>query len=362
MELNEVEKMAYAKKRNFINKSQAKNAQFIREGTNYRENRFGSKYAQIEQEYTMIYRDYFYNLLLNLITYENAPVTFDEKFCEYLLRTTGYCRVAGTDPLNVYVVDYYDKPIQTPSIGGVGWVYDTDTNQQVKKLDGTDQNLRQITRINFMDIIEKNGEGYVMMTNKYNGYMPMLSNWNDFKLADRVAKTLGTIKATQTYNLLQMKTPYVTYGTKGDLTGKNLYEELVEGIPMIEIEESVGDVKSKIGTIDLNVPNYLPSLKDAFNNEFDEFLTMVGINSVGIDKKERLVANEANSNAQLIEASANIYLDARNSQLELLNAVLGTDIKAVLNQESAKQLLQLRQEVNKQLDAEDTMEASPQSI
>ncbi len=362
MELNEVEKMAYAQKRNFINKSQAKNAQFIREGTNYRENRFGNKYAQIEQEYTMIYRDYFYNLLLNLITYENAPVTFDEKFCEYLLRTTGYCRVAGTDPLNVYVVDYYDKPIQTPSIGGVGWVYDTDTNQQVKKLDGTDQNLRQITRINFMDIIEKNGEGYVMMTNKYNGYMPMLSNWNDFKLADRVAKTLGTIKATQTYNLLQMKTPYVTYGTKGDLTGKNLYEELVEGIPMIEIEESVGDVKSKIGTIDLNVPNYLPSLKDAFNNEFDEFLTMVGINSVGIDKKERLVANEANSNAQLIEASANIYLDARNSQLELLNAVLGTNIRAVLNQESAKQLLELKQEVNNQLDAEDTMQASPQSI
>lgn len=362
MELNEVEKMAYAQKRNFINKSQAKNAQFIREGTNYRENRFGNKYAQIEQEYTMIYRDYFYNLLLNLITYENAPTTFDEKFCEYLLRTTGYCRVAGTDPLNVYVVDYYDKPIQTPTIGGIGWVYDTDTNQQVKKLDGTDKNLRQITRINFMDVMEKNSEGYVMLTNKYNGYMPMLSNWNDFKLADRVAKTLATIKATQTYNLLQMKTPYVTYGTKGDLTGKNLYEELVEGIPLIEVEESVGDVKQRIGTIDLNIPNYLPSLKDAFNCEFDEFLTMVGINSVGIDKKERLVANEANSNAQLIEASANIYLDARNSQLELLNAVLGTDIKAVLNQESAKQLLQLRQEVNRSLEPEDTMEASPQSI
>lgn len=362
MELNEVEKMAYAQKRNFINKSQAKNAQFIREGTNYRENRFGNKYAQIEQEYTMIYRDYFYNLLLNLITYENAPTTFDEKFCEYLLRTTGYCRVAGTDPLNVYVVDYYDKPIQTPTIGGIGWVYDTDTNQQVKKLDGTDQNLRQITRINFMDVMEKNGEGYIMLTNKYNGYIQGLSNWNDFKLADRVAKTLGTIKATQTYNLLQMKTPYVMYGDKGDLTGLNLYEQIVEGIPVIQIDGDVGDAKNKIGVIDLNIPNYLPSLKDAFNCEFDELLTMVGINSIGIDKKERLVANEANSNAQLIEASANIYLDARNSQLELLNAVLGTDIKAVLNQESAKQLLQLRQEVNRNLQAEDTMQASPQSI
>lgn len=362
MELNEVEKMAYAQKRNFINKSQAKNSQFIREGTNYRENRFGNKYAQIEQEYTMIYRDYFYNLLLNLITYENAPTTFDEKFCEYLLRTTGYCRIAGTDPLNVYVVDYANKAVATPSIANIGYLYDTDTNVAVKTLDGTGKDLKQITRLNFMDVMKKQGKGYVLLTNKFNGYLQGLSNWNDFKLADRVAKTLGTIKATQTYNLLQMKTPYVTYGTKGDLTGKNLYEEIVEGIPLIEVEESVGDVKQRIGTIDLNIPNYLPSLKDVFNNEFDEFLTMVGINSVGIDKKERLVANEANSNAQLIEASANIYLDARNSQLELLNAVLGTNIRAVLNQESAKQLLQLRNEVNQSLEPEDTMESSPQSI
>lgn len=362
MELNKVEEMAYHQKRNYINKANKTNSHFIREGTNFRENRFGNKYAQIEQEYTMIYRDYFYNLLLNLITYENAPVTFDEKFCEYLLRTTGYCRIAGTDPLNVYVVDYGNKAVATPSIANIGYVYDTDNNSTVKALNDNGQNLKQITRLNFMQIMQETGEGYVLLTNKYNGYLPMLSTFNDFKLADRVAKTLGTIKATQTYNLLQMKTPYVVYGTKGDLTGLNLYENIVEGIPAIQIDEDAGDVRQKIGTIDLNIPNYLPSLKDAFNNEFDEFLTMVGINSVGIDKKERLVANEANSNAQLIEASANIYLDSRNSQLELLNAVLGTDIKAVLNQESAKQLLNLRQQVNQELDATDTMPASPQSI
>ena len=52
-----------------------------------------------------------------------------------------------------------------------------------------------------------------------------------------------------------------------------------------------------------------------------ELLTMLGINNVGVDKKERLVSNEANSNSQLIEASGNIYLDARNNELALINKV-----------------------------------------
>ena len=77
---------------------------------------------------------------------------------------------------------------------------------------------------------------------------------------------------------------------------------------------------------------------------------MVGINTTGIDKKERLVANEANANAQLTEASANIYLTARNKQFELINKVVGTNIKAVLNQESVENLLKLKDDTNKAID------------
>ena len=44
---------------------------------------------------------------------------------------------------------------------------------------------------------------------------------------------------------------------------------------------------------------------------------------------------------QLIEASGNIYLDARNNQFELLNEVFGTNIKAVFNQDAYNQLVSL---------------------
>lgn len=81
---------------------------------------------------------------------------------------------------------------------------------------------------------------------------------------------------------------------------------------------------------------------------------MLGINTVGIDKKERLVAMEAAANAQLTEASANVYLQARNQQLEILNAVLGTHITAAFNQQAFQQLVKLQQaQVTGQIDVDE---------
>ena len=124
----------------------------------------------------------------------------------------------------------------------------------------------------------------------------------------------------------------------------------MNGTPCIELDGDMTSINDVMQVANLQTPNYLPTLKDAFNNEFDEFLTMVGINTTGIDKKERLVANEANANAQLTEASANIYLTARNKQFELINKVVGTNIKAVLNQESVENLLKLKDDTNKAID------------
>lgn len=55
---------------------------------------------------------------------------------------------------------------------------------------------------------------------------------------------------------------------------------------------------------------------------------------------------EAEANAQLTEASANVYLQARNQQLEILNAVLGTNIEAVFNQQAFQQLVKLQNAQN----------------
>ena len=64
-----------------------------RNKTDSAENLYGDNYNQVERDYYNIYNDYLTNLILNLITYENAPDTLDERFLEFNLRYYGFARV-----------------------------------------------------------------------------------------------------------------------------------------------------------------------------------------------------------------------------------------------------------------------------
>ena len=139
-----------------------------------------------------------------------------------------------------------------------------------------------------------------------------------------------------------MKQQYFGLTKNNNLTANQIYQQLQEGKSFINVDSDLGDISNIVQVTDFNIHDYLQSLKDAWNNEIDELLTMIGVSTVGVEKKERLVASEAVANAQLTEASANVYLQARNQQLELLNAVLGTEIKATFNQQAYEKLVKLQ--------------------
>ena len=308
----------------------------------------GTNFHIIESEYYDIYYDYLSNLLLNLITYKNAPETLDSCFLEFMLRQYGYCRVVALDKDNIYIDGTYNQKEQNGMfVSNIGALLDGPNGTTITSPDGTGTKLNQITQAT----VNTAKNGYVLVSNKYNYYIGGVANvFTDMKLIDRVAKTLAHIKATMQFNINQMKTPYVLFSKNKNLTAKNAFLGVMNGTPCIELDGDMTSINDVMQVANLQTPNYLPTLKDAFNNEFDEFLTMVGINTTGIDKKERLVANEANANAQLTEASANIYLTARNKQFELINKVVGTNIKAVLNQESVENLLKLKDDTNNAID------------
>lgn len=300
--------------------------------------RYGGNFEIVEREYYNIYYDYLVNLIINLIKYKNAPLTLDGRFLEYNLRCFGYCRVGGTDKENVFVLKNNKQPSNFDTTQ-LGFLADaTSVKNPFNPVEF--EELNHIERTNFQEL----DKGYITISNKFSYYLSgVASMFTDFKLIDRTAMTLAKIKATEVFNLNQMKVPYVVFTKNKNLTGVNIWEEINQGLPVIEVDaEASRNINEFIQVANLNVPNFLPVLKDAWNNEIDEMLTMLGINNVGVDKKERLVANEANSNSQLIEASGNIYLEARNEQLELLNRVLGTQIHAEFNQESYQALVSLK--------------------
>lgn len=305
------------------------------------ENLYGDNFATMEQEYYNIYVDYFTNLVLNLITYENAPDTLDERFLEFNLRYYGYARVGGVDKDNVFVLGQNQNGEY--GLNALGSLIDRSTIPNPFAVDDNTQELPYLTRMNYQD---KN-DGYVTICNKYNYYMAgLMTTFTDMQLVDRVSKSLAKIKASEMRNIDLMKQQFIGLTKNKNLTANQVFQQIQEGKSFIGVDSDLGDITSILDVTDFNIQDYLPSLKTAWNNEVSELLTMLGIDTVGVDKKERLVAQEAAANAQLTEASANVYLQARNQQLEILNHVLGTKIEATFNQQAFQQLVKLQDAQN----------------
>lgn len=305
------------------------------------ENLYGDNFATMEQDYYSIYVDYFTNLVLNLITYENAPDTLDERFLEFNLRYYGYARVGGVDKDNVFVLGQNQNGEY--GLNAIGSLIDQTTIPNPFAVDDSTQELPYLTRMNYQD----NNNGYVTICNKYNYYMAgLMTTFTDMQLVDRVSKSLAKIKASEMRNIDLMKQQFIGLTKNKNLTANQVFQQIQEGKSFIGVDSDLGDITSILDVTDFNIQDYLPSLKTAWNNEVSELLTMLGIDTVGVDKKERLVAMEAAANAQLTEASANVYLQARNQQLEILNHVLGTKIEATFNQQAFQQLVKLQDAQN----------------
>lgn len=328
MRLDKVERRLYKMRRNRLGKDTS-------------ENLYGDNFSLIEQDYYNIYSDYLTNLILNLITYENAPATLDERFLEFNLRYYGYARVGGVDADNVFVLGQNQNGEY--GLNALGSLIDQSTIPNPFSVDDNTKELPYLTRMNY----HGKEEGYVTLTNKYNYYLAgLMSTFTDMQLVDRVSKSLAKIKASEMRNVDLMKQQYIGLTKNKNLTANQVYQQIQEGQSFIGIDSDLGDITNVLDVTDFNIHDFIPTLKTAWNNEIEELLTMLGINTVGVDKKERLVAMEAEANAQLTEASANVYLQARNQQLEILNAVLGTNIEAVFNQQAFQQLVKLQNAQN----------------
>lgn len=296
----------------------------------------GSNFQGTYQEYYIIYRDWLYNLLLNVIKYENIPETFNPQGLEYMLRTYGYAVIAASDADNIFVSGFTGDNVGTNTFGNIIGQFD-DTN--IMALLG--DKPTQLTRVNVGKV---SGPVYIGLANKFS-YFVGGSSTADLDLIDRAAQTMAEIKANEILNMRQMKTPFFGFTKNKNLTNLNVWRKIAAGEPFIQIDSEIDDISDVISTIPLNVPSYLAQFKDQWDNELNELLSQLGINNLTSDKKERLVVDEVNANNQLISISLQIYLDARNNQLALLNKQLGTEIKAVPNDEIVTQIKQAAQQL-----------------
>lgn len=169
-------------------------------------------------------------------------------------------------------------------------------------------------------------------------------------LIERYATLLASADATINTNLINSRTAFVFEAANdADVqTAKEMYDEMTMGKPAIFKRKSVHTIDSQ--PIFTNVKNIFigSELMNTKRLIMNEFLTEIGIPSVNVEKKERLITDEVNSGNAESDIMVKLWLACMNRCFERINTMFGTNIKASLNLEKVQQMQEEMNEPTKE--------------
>lgn len=124
-------------------------------------------------------------------------------------------------------------------------------------------------------------------------------------------------------NIKAQKTPImILVDDKQRLTMQNLYKQYDGNQPFIfGDKQNLSDGQLK--AINTEAPFVADKLQEYKKEIWNEALTFLGINNIMVDKKERLIQDEANSNNELINLNLQSYLAPRLLACKQFNEKFG---------------------------------------
>ena len=137
------------------------------------------------------------------------------------------------------------------------------------------------------------------------------------------ALRLYEAEQTAMINIKAQKTPVLLLmDEKQRLTMENLYSQYEGNRPVIFGDKnSLGE--NVIKAINTQAPFIADKIIDYKKEIWNEALTFLGINNIMVDKKERLITDEANSNNELINLNLQSYLAPRQEACRQFNEKFG---------------------------------------
>lgn len=137
------------------------------------------------------------------------------------------------------------------------------------------------------------------------------------------ALRLYEAERTADINIKAQKTPVLLLmDEKQRLTMENLYSQYEGNRPVIFGDKNfLGE--NVIKAINTQAPFIADKIIDYKKEIWNEALTFLGINNIMVDKKERLITDEANSNNELINLNLQSYLAPREEACRQFNEKFG---------------------------------------
>lgn len=142
---------------------------------------------------------------------------------------------------------------------------------------------------------------------------------------DHYSRKLAEVESLMDQNLNQQRFPYFLKATKStEFSLKTMFKRMMSGETGIIVNKDQvnGDA---IEVMNTSVPYLLDRLQDQLECYRKELLTFLGINS-SVEKRERLLVDEVNSNNDYINMSLDLGLKQRQLAAQKINEVYGLNV------------------------------------
>ena len=148
------------------------------------------------------------------------------------------------------------------------------------------------------------------------------------------ARRMAEIDDIIMQNLRQQRVPYLFATDENNaFSMKSLYDRMYQGEPAIFIDkEMLKGEPENIMVLPTQTPYLVDKLQIQKQEMERELLTFLGINNT-LEKKERLLVDETNSNNQFIKMASDIGFKQRQLACEQLNEMFGLNVRVVETQD-----------------------------
>lgn len=253
--------------------------------------------------------NYYENIALNVYKYNSMPKEIPIRYPERWLYTSGCCAFLIYEDADLGELPMI-LPVSTQSIAKN--VYGEPSSWRVTGVGDLGQKVSALVLDN---------ENSVFMRNDFT-YTPSVP------YVDHLVEQLVNIELTARLNTNAQKSPmWIKSNDANVLQNKNLYRMMYECEPQIFIDS----MDSNIEFFNTGIPFIANDICDLYNTYHYRIMSYLGCNNPTVDKKERVLQSEFESNNDTVELIQEQRFAQRELNCEQINDVFGIGVSVEKN-------------------------------